>query len=591
MLDWIVEGLRWMIWGLTSACLELMDVCYKLITQIATADFLTDPTVWQWYYTFMLFLGVLIVGRSLSVFLKFSFDEEFQEKVNAKHFINKFIGIALIIALLPVCLGFISQVSAWGIRNISMMVGTQSSSEPSTLVISAFMNTSNGEFNQNGEWIQGNKVTYTRDDVDINAEGTGEDDYKFFNDISDLFILALIGITSAIMLVLNGVQIGKRSYSLVMKFIIAPIPISSLIVPGDETFSMWRKMIISDYLLNYVQTLMIMVVMILSGSKILQDTSVWVQIISLISGLLLLLSGIPELAKILGGDTSQGSVLQQIASFRMATRGMGHGALAMAGGAARSIGGGAKLIGAMGAYGMGRAIGGESIAKMKENMKAQGKDPDNGFMGGNKHDGRKDSESFGSQGKEKDGKSYNHYQKNKQDSRAFNESSTKSQQAAGKHLGIKNMDQMSKGEASLALEKAGAEKSYWSDDDPIGSNGRDYSNVNSSKGTESIFGNASSTKATTGARQETGSSTSIDGASSKAKSTREGSKAEKIATAANEQTGIRGASARFATNASSHIYRASAQRLAQTKVYRAGSYAKRLTQGGNSNDIPGSPKL
>ena len=69
MLDWIIEGLRWIVWGFTAACLELMDVCYDLITKIASADFLSSKEVWSWYYSLMAFLGVLILfGVSQSIF-------------------------------------------------------------------------------------------------------------------------------------------------------------------------------------------------------------------------------------------------------------------------------------------------------------------------------------------------------------------------------------------------------------------------------------------------------------------------------------------------------------------------------------------
>ena len=299
MLDWIIEGLRWIVWGFTAACLELMDVCYDLITKIASADFLSSKEVWSWYYSLMAFLGVLIFIRFFSVFLKVSFDEEFREKFSGVQVFNKIIAIGLVIGLLPMIVGGISNISVNGIKNISVLVGSSSIKEPSTFLITSFMNTDNGEFNEDGTWVEGNQTTYTLEDVDINEEGEN-DDYKFFNAIQDLFIMALLGVAASIMLIINGIQIGKRMFSLVMKILVAPLPISSMIVPGDETFTMWRKMIISDYLMNFVQTLMIMVVMILSSSTFVRQFGLWVQIIMFIAGLLLLLSGIPELAKIFG---------------------------------------------------------------------------------------------------------------------------------------------------------------------------------------------------------------------------------------------------------------------------------------------------
>lgn len=490
MLDWIIEGIRWLIWGLTSASLTLMDICYDLVKKIASADFLTSSEVWKWYYTLMIFIGLLILVRAFSVYIKYSFDEEYREKVNASHFVNKLIAIGLVIALLPSILGFVSQVSLYGINNLNIVVGASSTDKPSTFIITSFMNTDNGEFNESGEWIEGNRVTYTLDDVDINAEGDNGG-YKFFNDIQDLFIVAIIGITSAIMLIINGVQIGKRMYSLVMKLLISPFPISSLIVPGDETFNMWRKMIISDYVLNYVQTLMIMIVMILSGSKIVQDLGIWVQIIMFIAGLLLLLSGIPELAKIIGGDISQGNVLQQIASMRMATRGLGSTIENIASGVGNIVGTSAAAT----TYGLGRMMGGQSINDMQKQMEKMEQIEKNGFMGGNEV-------------------------KEDTNNNLFMKSENSNNQESNVNEGI-----------NLGLNENGSISGGYNDH--------------------------------------------VD-AEPYIHHSKEGSKARNFADAANEMTGITGFGARFAANASKHLYQNSMERIQNNKLFRTGESVRNM---------------
>lgn len=523
MLDWIVEGLRWIVWGFTAAALTLMDVCYDLVKQIATADFLTSSEVWGWYYIFMAFIGVLISVRAFSVFMKFSFDEEFREKVNAQHFINKFITIALVIALLPLVLGFVSQVSLWGINNISRIVGTTGAEKPSTFVITSFMNTDNGQFTEDGLWVEGNRVTYTISDVDINEEGTGDEDYKFFNSIENLFIVAIIGVASAIMLIINGIQIAKRMYALVMKVIIAPVPISSLIVPGDETFTMWRKMILSDYFLNFIQTLMIMVVMVLSGSKVIQQFGVWAQIISFIAGLLLLLSGIPELAKIIGGDTSQANVLQQIASFRLATRGAG-GAIAGAVGSAAGI---ATTGGAVGVYGAGRMLGGQSIKDMQK-MQEKG---NNGFMGGSQYEHQ-----------EQQGYSYQNHKENNQVAGA--NVKNESNQQESNSLGM-NMKQDSMQSSSEMSSSFGGTNTTQSQQIPQGKDGYIHSS-------------------------------------------REGTFARNYSNVANEMSGITGGAARFAANSSKHLYQSSMQRMQNVRLYQAGASIMKMTAKRSTETMKGS---
>ena len=517
MLDWIIEGIRVLIWGLTSACLLLMDVCYDIMIEIASADFLSTSDVWGWYYAMMSFLGLLIIIRSIAVYFKFAFDEEFREKVSASNLIHKLIGIVLVILLLPQILGFVSSVASYGMQNTSIILGTSPDTKPSTLVITAFMNTDNGEYNENGEWVVGEKVTYTVGDVDINEDGEGDADYKFFNGIGDLFTVAIIGIAAAIMLIMNAVQIGKRTYALVMKLLIAPIPISTLVVPGDETFSMWRKMIISDYLLNFFQTLMIMIIMILSGSKVISDMSIWAQIISFIAGLLMLLSGIPELSKILGGDTSQGSVLQQLASFRMATRGMGQ---RIAGGM-KAIGGTAATASAGAGYGMGRMFGGKSMGDIskEESAKAE-KASQNGFMGGSKVDDNPSG--FGSTPKDT-GSGMRGGDTNVSDNSKMDANNQTFQQSESSSTNSQDFDTLGKGSAASYDSQGG---------------------TSPKKGNERL--------------------------------SRDGTIANNFANKAAQMNGIKGFAANFASNSSRHLYQSSMNRIERSRAYRVSTSMKKL---------------
>ena len=529
MLDWIVEGLRWIVWGIISAGLMLMDVCYDLVKKIASIDFFQDQQVWQWYYVFISFLGILVIFRAISVYLKFSFDEEFREKVSASHFIHKLGAITLTVVMLPFILGFVSQLSVWSINNMHYVLGNTSTTKPSTFIITSFMNTDNGEFDKNGNWVSGSKITYTLEDIDINAEGEGDKDYKYFNDVSDLFILSFVGIAASIILILNGVVIAKRSISVVLKTIVAPIPISSLIVPGDETFAMWRKMIISDYVLNFFQTLMIMIVMILSGSKIVQNMGVWVQILIFIGGLLLLLSGIPELSKILGGDTSQASVLQQIASFRMATRGAGAGISRGLNKMGQTLSKGSGIA----SYGFGRLAGGKSISEIQKNSSSK---TENGFMGGS---------SVGEDKKSSFSNTYadTNFQSNKEvaGTNSLNNTNNRNERTE-----VRNQD---------------------SSQSPM-SAAKDGLNFHSTNNQQDSF------SARSGETNGT------------ARLSRDGSIARNFADRAEKMNGIGGFSARFATNSTKHLYQKSIRDMQSSKIYRASRITKNLGSrktGGSEN--------
>ncbi len=540
-MDWIIEGIRWLSWSLTSGVLTLMDIAYKFCESMAKADFLKSDVVWEWYYVLMMLLGTFIVFRVFSIYFKFIFNEEYRDKISINDFINKLIAIAIVSAMLPMLIGFISGASTLAIDNINVLVGTPSNSEPSTFIISSFLNQDNGYFDESGNWIETNKVTYTIEDVDINKSGENGDDYFFFNNASDLFILVIIGLVAAVLLIVNSIQIGRRMYSLVLKILLSPIPISSLIVPGDDTFSNWRKMIISDYVLNFFQTLMIIIVMTLSSSKMIQNMGIWVQLLSFISGLSLLVSGVPEIARIIGGDTSQGSMIQQIASFRMATKGIGS---ALRGGVG-IVGNGLSTATSLSAYSIGRTLGGKSISNTLSNNKNS--TSNNGFMGGN-------AKSNDSNNKYSSNRSYgtsqsnNSSYSNNENNSKFNSSSkndfnnTPYNNATNEFTGDNSIPSTFNSNIGLKEDKL---------------------NTNSSNGfiNKNNINNGNDLQ-----KQKSNTQTDNPNRLSKPNSV-----ARKITDTANSINGPVGFTSRLAVNSSKHLYANSMNKLQSNKLYKVGS--------------------
>ncbi|MEG2684727.1 MAG: hypothetical protein RR929_01555 [Erysipelotrichaceae bacterium] len=532
MTEWIEQGIRMILWCFPAGALTLMDVAFAGVKKIASADFLKFSDVWNWYSVFMCFLGVLIIGRSIAMYFKFAFDEEFRDKLSAKHFINKFISIGLVMVLLPGMLGFISKTSLWAIDNISIVIGAQGySDKPSTFILTAFNNETNGEW-VNGDWVTNTKATMTIENVKIN-EKTSDGKYMFMEELSDLIVLFVIGCGAAFMLLLNAVQIGKRLFGILIKVIIAPIPISSLIVPGDETFTMWRKMIISDYLLNYIQTLMIILIMIVCGSKHVEALGVWIQLILLISGFLFLLSGCPELARILGGDTSQAGILQQAAAFRQATRGLGRGLSNIAKGVGAAAGG----IGAAATYGLGRLAGGESISNMKEQAEQVKAQNANGFMGGNS----KQEEKMNGYSSQSDNEQISNNQYQSSNSNLNSSSNSKENQSMNNENNIKDSQSFNA---------------------TAGNNNMSQKSTN----------NETSNKKTKDSKPYLHAS-------------RPDTKARNLSDIANNTNGIKGIGARLAINGSKHMYQGSMNRLQQSKAFRAGSGLKGLTEKHDNNNV------
>ena len=362
MIDWIIEGLRVMLWGLTSGLLRLMDLSYSLIKTVVSIDFVNTTELWEWWGGMMLFLTFFITVRLFMYSFKIYFDDEFRSKQNLMDPLVRITIIMVVFTLAPFAMKTMGAMGVYYSSNVEVLVGNGSDLAPSTILVTAYANTTNGYTDDNGDWVSNETITYKLDDVDINAKDpTGVAKYKFFSELSDLFVMGILGAGAAIMLIITALQVGKRSYEMVMLVLVSPVPISSLIVSDSDTFMTWVKMLVSNYLTTFFQVLSLMVVIVLTGNTIITSEGFWVQIIMLLAGLLFVLSGVPQVSRLIGGDTSAGSTLQQLASLRMATSGMGgslmRSAKSLGGLATKGVGG--TAVG--GVYGLGRLMGGQSI--------------------------------------------------------------------------------------------------------------------------------------------------------------------------------------------------------------------------------------
>ncbi|MEG0661446.1 MAG: hypothetical protein RR443_12775, partial [Anaerorhabdus sp.] len=363
MGDLIIEGLRSLLWGLTSALLWMMDEAYKIVLKVATLNFADTDILWKYWVQIMAFLGFFIVMRFASIFIRSMMNDEFRDKINGIDLFKKLLLIGLCMGGSPIAIKYVASAGVIAVENIAIFTGTTTDMVPSSLILTSYLNMDKGSFDENGNWIENNPISYKLDDIDINEDDpSGKKDYKFFPDLKDVFVIAILGIASAILLLMNSIQIAKRAFSLALKTLIAPIPISSLINPSDDSFGTWVKMIIADVITNFVQVLFLLFVLVAISSSYVKHLGTWIQLISLIAGLLILVSGIPEITRLIGGDTSTGGILQQLSQFRMATRGMGS-SLFKSGGAVLGFGAGvAATAGAGAVYGAGRMMGGKSMS-------------------------------------------------------------------------------------------------------------------------------------------------------------------------------------------------------------------------------------
>ena len=165
------------------------------------------------------------------------------------------------------------------------------------------------------------------------------------------------------MFVFIGIQIAQRMIGLLLKVVIAPFALSGLINPEDNTFSVWRRLVEADFLTNFFQIVLVMIVMI---SASLVPVGAIAKCIFFIGALLAVMNAPAGVAQLLGGDVGVGTAFQQMQSLMMLSQGA-----SMAGQALQTAG-------AAGMYLGGRSLGGRSLLSGGSGSTGQNSSPEGG---------------------------------------------------------------------------------------------------------------------------------------------------------------------------------------------------------------------
>lgn len=345
MFDWVTDIVRDILWSVVYAFLTLMDIAYGLIASVLTVDFTGNDIVWTAWAGICVVAGAFIIFRVTSRFIKAYFDDETEQKTTIHEVLIRLGIVAIVLACFPFFMESFNGLGQAIVNNTSVITGVANDTVPSTSIVSAYLATESGS-----------NTTYTLSQVDISAK-LDSGDYKFFSTYSSLFTVGLVAIAASILMIVICLSIAKRAYELVTLLLVSPIPITSMIFKDGDMSGTWIKSVISIYFCNFFQTIILMIVIILSSTS-LENYTPWVKIIVLVGGLLFVIGGTESIAKFIGADTSANNTLQQVASLRMAASGLGSAAAA-------GVIGAATTTGAAGIYGVGKALGGASISQMQ----------------------------------------------------------------------------------------------------------------------------------------------------------------------------------------------------------------------------------
>lgn len=501
-----IDIFRMILWAVTSFALWIMDSVYDIVMSIGLLDVFSLDAVWSMWTALCAFLAFFIIVRSTGLFFKIVTNEEKREKYNPIKVICGVFLISVIVFSLPTIVKTGNEIAVESLDNINLFVSTEGIDDlnPSEIII--------------GEG-------FDYEEIDINTK-EGQD-YKYLPHLTDILLALAMAVFSAILFAFCAVMIAKRMFDLAMKLLISPYPISGLIDPEDQSFGTWIKLVIADLMGNFIQILAVYLVLKICSTSVIKALPALTQSFILIGGLVMIIAAPTGIAQLMGSDIGAGNSLYQMMSLRGLTAGLSASGKAAVG----SIIGAGATAGAAAIYGAGRAMGGQSMLNPLNPMSVGAAST---FSQGGLGRGSGKANIFSGQG-------------SIIPSKAFSEPSTYSQQKAAAFHGF-DASNMSKGDASLALEAAGMDKSYFNRSQSPSSPSAGGHGINN---LEPDFSGGSAPNA--GFESQAGIKPQTQGI------------ARKIGEYGRTHNDYKGASARLVSTAGQHMYQLSAQRLSQQK--------------------------
>ena len=325
------DGIRAVLWLFCQFAMWLMDLCYGIINDLATLNLGDFQFIWSWFRGVSALLYFFILIRMFIYFVKATMEEDTLQKIEPLDFLQRILYISVILVMLPTMLNGFAGLSANAVGSISSLAGVnEADTVPSHIVAAAGYN--------------GDISTFDYETIEINKKEDGH--YIQFSSNSDIVFLTFTSIIACLVFVFIGIQIAQRMIGLLLKIVIAPFALSGLINPEDNTFSIWRRLVEADFLTNFFQIVLVMIVMI---SASLVPVGAIAKCIFFIGALLAVMNAPAGVAQLLGGDVGVGTAFQQMQSLMMLSQGA-----SMAGQALQTAG-------AAGMYLGGRSLGGRSL--------------------------------------------------------------------------------------------------------------------------------------------------------------------------------------------------------------------------------------
>ncbi len=246
-----VDIFRQLLWWLVCAMFFLMDMMFDVCRTLASYDIMSSTVAWTYYEGFTAaFTGFFIIFRLLKRYLSSISDDEMIKRIDPVGIIVKIGAIGFVIALAPFLLKTIGRFVSLLVSNIESVMGSANTSYSGFFLETIGIEKSTGYAD-----ITGAGINLKLED------GT----YRYLNSMTDFLCIFISSVFSSFIMIIIAVQIGSRMLSMVMKLILAPWCISSIVEEKADIFSSWCRLFLADFMANYLQLLLL----VLGGTFVL----------------------------------------------------------------------------------------------------------------------------------------------------------------------------------------------------------------------------------------------------------------------------------------------------------------------------------
>jgi hypothetical protein len=423
------ETMRKVLWFVGRFALQILDFAYNTLLSIFKLNVGDFPFIWNWFAGISILLFFFVLIRLSLMYFKTFYDDEEIERLSGIGILRRLMTIGIIMVMIPVVIPGLSSISSGLSEKFPAIVG-EADDKPSSILIKSGM-ADFGNLNTDPPEIKLDEGQTLIDVITIDTINDKDGDaYKYFPNTENIALVLVLGVMCCYCYVFVCIQVAQRIVGMLLKILLAPYALSGLVDAKDNSTSIWFRMTMSDFIVNFFQMAMIWLSMVAAVAAPLTGLSKGLFFIGAVFAIMHSPAGISQL---LGADVGASESFNQIQTG-MAF--MGASSMAM-----RVLGGATSYGAALGTYGAGRLLGGRTLNPSKILPILPGSGGSGGSGGGPLMPG-------GGSGGGVNMPSYN-------------DSPTANQLKAASALGVPGAASMSKGELSQALENAGADDSYY----------------------------------------------------------------------------------------------------------------------------------